>query len=72
MAAALITTFYGAVFANLFFLPMAQKMGYITNITSMSSALLIEAAKLIAQNKHPLIVSENLTSFIHPPEWKRE
>ncbi|SVB96390.1 uncharacterized protein METZ01_LOCUS249244, partial [marine metagenome] len=27
MAAALITTLYGAVFANLFFLPMAQKMG---------------------------------------------
>ena len=27
MAAALITTLYGAVFANLFFLPMAQKNG---------------------------------------------
>ena len=72
MAAALITTFYGAVFANLFFLPMAQKMGNKTNITSMSSALLIEAAKLIAQKKHPLIVREKLNSFIPPAEWKRE
>mgnify|MGYP001443971628 CR=1 FL=1 len=72
MAAALITTFYGAVFANLFFLPMAQKMGNKTNITSMSAALLVEAAKLIAQKKHPLIVREKLNSYIPPNEWKRE
>ena len=71
MAAALITTFYGAVFANLF-LPMAQKMGNKTNITSMSAALLVEAAKLIAQKKHPLIVREKLNSYIPPNEWKRE
>ncbi|MFL2997831.1 MAG: motility protein A [Candidatus Neomarinimicrobiota bacterium] len=72
MAAALITTFYGAVFANLFFLPMAQKMGNKTNITSMSSALLVEATKLIAQKKHPLIVREKLNSYIPPAEWKRD
>ena len=72
MAAALITTFYGAVAANLFFLPMAQKMGNKTNITSMSAALLVEAAKLIAQKKHPLIVREKLNSYIPPNEWKRE
>ena len=72
MAAALITTFYGAVFANLFFLPMAQKMGNKTNITSMSATLLVQAAKLIAQKKHPLIVREKLNSYIPPAEWKRE
>ena len=51
---------------------MAQKMGNKTNITSMSSGLLVEAAKLIAQKKHPLIVREKLNSFIPPAEWKRE
>ena len=49
MAAALITTLYGAVFANLFFLPMAQKMGNKTTMTSMSASLLVEAARLIHQ-----------------------
>ena len=49
MAAALITTLYGAVFANLFFLPMAQKMGNKTTMTSMSACLLVEAASLIHQ-----------------------
>ena len=64
MAAALITTLYGAVFANLFFLPMADKMGNKTTQTSMSAALLVEAARLIHQKKHPLIVREKLNSFI--------
>ena len=72
MAAALITTLYGAVFANLFFLPMAQKMGNKTTQTSMSAALLVEAARLIHQKKHPIIVREKLNSFIPPSEWKRE
>ena len=72
MAAALITTLYGAVFANLFFLPMAQKMGNKTTQTSMSAALLVEAARLIHQKKHPIIVREKLNSFIPPTEWKRE
>jgi len=72
MAAALITTLYGAVFANLFFLPMADKMGNKTTQTSMSAALLVEAARLIHQRKHPLIVREKLNSFIPPGEWKSE
>ena len=72
MAAALITTLYGAVFANLFFIPMAQKMGNKTTQTSMSAALLVEAARLIHQKKHPIIVREKLNSFIPPAEWKRE
>ena len=72
MAAALITTLYGAIFANLFFLPMAQKMGNKTTQTSMSAALLVEAARLIHQKKHPIIVREKLNSFIPPAEWKRE
>ena len=72
MAAALITTLYGAVFANLFFLPMADKMGNKTTATSMSAALLVEAARLIHQRKHPLIVREKLNSFIPPGEWKSE
>jgi chemotaxis protein MotA len=72
MAAALITPLYGAVFANLFFLPMADKMGNKPTQTSMSAALLVEAARLIHQKKHPLIVREKLNSFIPPGEWKSE
>ena len=72
MSAALITTMYGAIFANLFFLPMADKIK--TRITSSSTEqnLQLEAARLIHQKKHPIIVREKLNSFIPPKEWKKE
>ena len=72
MSAALITTFYGAVFANLFFLPMAAKLNSRVAATSTQQALFVEAARLIHQRKHPLIVREKLNSFIPPKEWKKE
>jgi len=72
MSAALITTFYGSVFANLFFLPMAAKFNQRIVHTSSLQALLIEATRLIHQRKHPLIVREKLNSYIPPKEWKRE
>jgi len=72
MSAALITTFYGSVLANLFFLPMAAKVGSKIQFTSTIQALLVEGALLIHQKKHPIIVREKLNSFIPPKEWKRE
>jgi len=72
MSAALITTFYGAIFANLFFLPMAAKLTMRISFTSTMQALLVESTRLIHQKKHPLIVREKLNSFIPPREWKRE
>ena len=72
MSAALITTFYGAVFANLFFLPMADKINVRITANTTLQALMVEAARLIHQKKHPLIVREKLNSFIPPAEWKKE
>jgi len=72
MSAALITTFYGAVFANLFFLPMADKINVRISYSTTLQSLLVEASRLIHQKKHPLIVREKLNSFIPPGEWKKE
>ena len=72
MSAALITTFYGAVFANLFFLPMADKINVRISANTTLQSLMVEAARLIHQKKHPLIVREKLNSFIPPSEWKTE
>jgi len=72
MSAALITTFYGTVFANLFFLPMSEKLNTRMSFTSTLQAMLVEATRLIHQKKHPLIVREKLNSFIPPKEWKKE
>ena len=72
MSAALITTFYGAVFANLFFLPMSAKILTRVAFHSTQQSLYLEAVRLIHQKKHPIIVREKLNSFIPPKEWKRE
>ena len=72
MSAALITTFYGAVLANLFFLPMSAKILTRVAFHSTQQSLSLEACRLIHQKKHPIIVREKLNSFIPPKEWKRE
>ena len=72
MSAALITTFYGAVFANLFFLPMSAKILTRVAFHSTQQSLYLEAVRLIHQKKHPIIVREKLNSYIPPKEWKRE
>jgi len=72
MSAALITTFYGAVLANLFFLPMSAKILTRVAFHSTQQSLYLEASRLIHQKKHPIIVREKLNSFIPPKEWKRE
>jgi len=71
MATALITTFYGALLANLFFLPMAEKL--LSQITSKSTQqnMITEGVCLLQMKKHPLIVREKINSFIPPREWKR-
>ncbi len=72
MSAALITTFYGAVFANLFFLPMSAKLSMRITFTNTMQSMLVEATRLVHQKKHPLIVREKLNSYIPPKEWKSE
>lgn len=71
MATALITTFYGALLANLFFIPMAEKLTSQTISKSTVQNMLTEGVCLLAAKKHPLIVREKINSFIPPREWKR-
>ncbi|UCH62137.1 MAG: MotA/TolQ/ExbB proton channel family protein [Fidelibacterota bacterium] len=71
MATALITTFYGALFANLIFLPMAEKLLSQIITKSTQQNMITEGVCLLQMKKHPLIVREKINSFIPPREWKR-
>jgi len=51
---------------------MSEKLNTRMSFTSTLQAMLVEAARLIHQKKHPLIVREKLNSFIPPKEWKKE
>lgn len=71
MGAALITTFYGTILANLIFNPMAVKFETRIEKQSILQMMLIEGVLLLHARKHPLIVREKLNSFLRPRDWKR-
>jgi chemotaxis protein MotA len=66
MAVALLTTFYGAFFAYLFFLPVAAKLKSRTQAEIVNLEIIFEGAKSILQNNNPMLIYEKLSSFIPP------
>lgn len=71
MGAALITTFYGTILANMFFNPMAEKFETRIKNQTMMQQMLSEGVLLIHARKHPLIVREKLNSYLRPRDWKK-
>ncbi len=72
MSVALITTFYGAVLANLLFLPFAEKINSRNKENTIVGELVIEGLCLIHQKKHPIIIRDMLNSYIPPGLRKTE
>jgi len=66
MATALITTFYGALFANLVCLPIAGKLRVRSEEEIFSRELIIEGILSIQSGDNPRVVEEKLKAFIAP------
>ena len=64
MAIALITTLYGALFAFFFFLPFSDYLKYVNDDKKVESALHLEAAMLLYDKIHPIMVTERLNAFL--------
>ncbi|MCD2452968.1 MotA/TolQ/ExbB proton channel family protein [Methylicorpusculum oleiharenae] len=64
MGVALITTFYGLIFANLIFTPIALKLERRTEQRIMIMSMIMEGITLIAERRSPSFVRETLRSFI--------
>lgn len=64
MAVALITTFYGALAANLIFLPLAGKLGIYSKAETTSMEMIVEGICAIARGENPIMVREKLQAFI--------
>ena len=71
MAVALITTLYGALFANFLFLPFADKLKGKNEDKKVQSALMTEGILLIAEKSHPLQVREKLNAYL-PPKMRKK
>ncbi len=68
MAVALITTFYGALAANLVFGPFANKLKTRSVQEEMNLHIIFEGAKSILDNNNPRFVYEKLSSYLTPSE----
>ncbi len=66
MATALITTFYGALAANLVFLPLAGKLKNRSSGEVLLKELSIEGILSIQSGDNPRIVESKLMSFVAP------
>ena len=64
MAVALITTFYGALVANLIFLPLAGKLGIYSKAEITNMEMIIEGICAIARGENPTNVREKLQAFV--------
>lgn len=69
MATALLATLYGAVIANLFALPIADKLHVKLEDENVSRTLIIDGILLIRESKSPSLVREMLVSYL--PEHTR-
>ena len=64
MATALITTLYGTMLANLFFLPMAGKLKIASQEEVLLKEVMIEGILSIQAGENPRIVREKLEAFL--------
>ncbi len=64
MAVALITTFYGALSANLVFIPLAGKLGLYSKAESTVMEMIVEGVCAIARGDNPTAVREKIQLFV--------
>jgi chemotaxis protein MotA len=70
MAIALLTTLYGAVMANLFFIPLADKLSLRSQEEERNRKLIIEGVLGILKGLNPRVMEEFLETFLPPKSRK--
>ena len=66
MAIALITTLYGSMFANMFALPIADKLGTRNDEELALKSIIIKGVMSIQSGDNPRIVEQKLKTFLPP------
>jgi chemotaxis protein MotA len=64
MAVAMITTLYGVVIANLFCIPFAEKLSYLSRHELMAMEIIVRGILGIQSGDHPRIIEQRLTTFV--------
>jgi len=72
MSVALITTFYGSLLANCFFLPMSNKIELAQEREMLFKELIMEGVISIKEGENPRFIREKLLNFLEKNEKKPE
>lgn len=66
MAIALLTTMYGSMFANMFALPIADKLGVRNDEELLRKTIVLKGVMSIQSGDNPRIVEQKLKTFLPP------
>ncbi|MEM6672755.1 MAG: motility protein A [Planctomycetota bacterium] len=66
MATALLTTLYGAMAANMLFLPLASKLEIVAKNNQQLRQLMVEGIVAIQSGEKPQLIKEKLGGFLSP------
>ncbi len=72
MAVALLTTFYGALLANLVLIPIAGKLSIRSNEEIQERETMLEGIIAIQEGMNPRVLEDKLKAFIPPGERDKE
>ena len=70
MAVALLTTLYGAIIANAFALPVADRLALRSGDEIMRNTVIIKGVMAIQSGDNPRIVEQKLRTFLPPDKRK--
>jgi chemotaxis protein MotA len=68
MAVALLTTLYGAVASNGFFLPLSEKLNFLNKQELLSMEIIVRGIMGIQSGDNPRVIAQKLTTFIPPKQ----
>ena len=66
MATALLTTLYGAMAANMVFIPLAGKLEMVAKQDALLRSLMVEGIVAIQSGEKPQLIKEKLKGFLSP------
>lgn len=65
MGLALVTTFYGVLFSNLVFLPVAGKLKVLTDAEVIRNEMIIQGVLALKESESTLLLKEKLLAFVN-------
>ncbi len=70
MAVALLTTFYGAILANIIFLPMAGKLKTRSKEEMLVNEIVIAGVQSLVAGENPRVMEQKLLGYLPPKQRK--